>query len=61
LGNRSNGKRNRERRCLLFQAQTLDLRGDRHRDRQRKTQRREEIKIKRGRTERKDTEIKRQR
>jgi hypothetical protein len=32
-----NGKYNRERRCLLFQTQTLDLRGDTH-----KGQRREE-------------------
>jgi hypothetical protein len=35
LRNRSNGKCNRGGRCLLFQAQTVDLRGDRHRDRQR--------------------------
>jgi hypothetical protein len=33
LENRSNGKCNRVGRCLLFQAQTLDLRGDRHRER----------------------------
>jgi hypothetical protein len=34
LGNRSNGKCNHGGRCPLFQAQTLDLRGGRHRDRQ---------------------------
>jgi hypothetical protein len=43
LENRSNGKCNRGGRCPLFQAQTLYLRGDRHRDK--------EIKINRGETE----------
>jgi hypothetical protein len=30
-----NGKYNLEKRCLLFQTQTLDLRGDRHREEKR--------------------------
>jgi hypothetical protein len=34
LRNRSTGKCNRGGRCLLFQAQTLDLWGDRHLDKE---------------------------